>query len=167
METLVTSNAELNASVGFLGKVALARPTYRSVYDNADKIMRRSISYFPHRVIFSFPLKHATLSTAKKDSRDQSRGARFVVSLSLFLLLPLLFSFSLSLPLSAIFDIASLLYLFGRLHVVFPFDRRISGCRSLFRYHVLPMGRVPTEMQQLQVTSTASHNDCCFFLLLR
>lgn len=94
METLVTSNAELNASVGFLGKVALARPTYRSVYDNADKIMRRSISYFPHRVIFSFPLKHATLSTAKKDSRDQSRGARFVVSLSLFLLLPLLFSFS-------------------------------------------------------------------------
>lgn len=100
METLVTSNAELNASVGFLGKVALARPTYRSVYDNADKIMRRSISYFPHRVIFSFPLKHATLSTAKKDSRDQSRGARFVVSLSLFLLLPLLFSFSLSLSLS-------------------------------------------------------------------
>lgn len=52
METLVTSNAELNAS--FLGKVALARPTYRSVYDNADKIMRRSISYFPHRVIFFF-----------------------------------------------------------------------------------------------------------------
>lgn len=110
-------------------------------------------------------------STRRSQQLRKILAIRVVVraSPSPFLSLSFSLSFSLSLPLllSAIFDIASLLFLFGRLHVVFPFDRRISGCRSLFRYYVLPMGRVPTEMRQLQVTSTASHNSCCFFFLLR
>lgn len=86
METFVTSNAELNASVGFLGKVALARPTYRSVYDNADKIMWRSISYFPHRVIFLFSSQpRDALHSYDRFSRSESWCAlrRFPFSLPL------------------------------------------------------------------------------------
>lgn len=72
-------------------------------------------------LFFSFPLKHATLSTAKKDSRDQSRGARFAVSLSLPLFLPLLFSFSPS---------SSLRHLRYRLS---PFSIRSFACRVSLR----------------------------------